>query len=114
MAIKAEQKILTPQEVRGAVHGLRRKLVQEGVPVARVLLFGSYARGKAHCDSDIDVAVVVPFHISACAQKKIHFIPWWAKQIHVKLEPHLLSEGDYKNTWLSLSAEVRRYGVPVK
>lgn len=31
---------------------------REGIPVARLMLYGSHARGTAHRDSDIDVCVV--------------------------------------------------------
>jgi len=114
MVVKAEQKILTPAEVRGAVRALRRKLETERLPVREVSIFGSYARGKAHRDSDVDVAIVFSSMLSSRAQKKIRHIPWWAKQIHVKLEPHILSARDLLNPWLSLPSEVRKHGIRVK
>jgi predicted nucleotidyltransferase len=35
------------------------KAVREKYPLTRALIFGSYARGTAHADSDIDVAIVL-------------------------------------------------------
>jgi len=35
-----------------------KALKQEGISVDRVILYGSYARGKTRPDSDIDVAVI--------------------------------------------------------
>jgi len=35
-----------------------RALKHEGISVDKVILYGSYAKGKARTDSDIDVAVV--------------------------------------------------------
>ncbi len=35
-------------------------MVKQNVPFSKVILYGSYARGSARDDSDIDVAVVMP------------------------------------------------------
>ena len=44
------------------VRRYRRKL-EEKVRVQRIILFGSYARGKVHDYSDIDLAIISPdFH----------------------------------------------------
>ena len=37
-----------------------KKLVTSTINDAQVYLYGSYSKGTAHADSDIDVAVVVP------------------------------------------------------
>ncbi len=37
-----------------------KTLKREGIAVDRVILYGSYAKGNARPDSDIDVAVVCP------------------------------------------------------
>lgn len=37
-----------------------KKLVSNTIDNAQVYLYGSYSKGTAHTDSDIDVAVVVP------------------------------------------------------
>lgn len=36
-----------------------KKRVQEREPNARVILYGSFARGEAHADSDIDLLILV-------------------------------------------------------
>lgn len=45
----------------------------------RVLLFGSYARGTATADSDVDLLVILPFEGKA-VQKSV--------EIRLKLRPH--------------------------
>ena len=47
------------QEVRRVVEAYARLVVDE-LPDSQIVLFGSYVRGEAHGDSDIDVAVIVP------------------------------------------------------
>jgi len=36
------------------------EIVKQHFPVTKIILYGSYAEGRARDDSDIDVAVVVP------------------------------------------------------
>jgi predicted nucleotidyltransferase len=51
---KGDTSILFPEE---SVSRLRQLLVEAANP-ARIILFGSYARGEASADSDIDIMVV--------------------------------------------------------
>jgi predicted nucleotidyltransferase len=111
--IKAERKKLTPGEVKSAIAKFRKKLAKEEIPVKMVFLFGSYAKNRAHIDSDIDVAIILPSGLDY-DREKIGEIFWWAKQINVKLEPHILSENDFNNRWFSLPAEIKKSGVEIK
>lgn len=40
--------------------GRYKMAIKDIIPNSRVFLFGSYSKGNARADSDIDVAVVVP------------------------------------------------------
>jgi len=111
MVIKTARKKLSKQDVNRMIILLRDKLKQEGVEFQKIILFGSYATGNAHIDSDIDVAVVLPFSISHNAREKVKDIAWWAKQINVKLEPHILSSNDLENRFFSLPSEIKKNGV---
>ncbi len=58
---------------------------------AKVYLYGSYSKGTAHQDSDIDVAVVVP-HVEG---NWFHIVPpLWTKARSVSslIEPVLMAE----------------------
>ena len=49
-----------PVGIREALSALRRRLEQHfGDRLLHMTLFGSYARGQAHADSDVDVLVVI-------------------------------------------------------
>lgn len=111
MVIKTTRKTLNKSEINRIITLFKNKLEQEDVTFQRIILFGSYATGNAHIDSDIDVAVVLPFSISNNAREKIKDIIWWAKQINVKLEPHILSPNDFENRFFSLPAEIKKSGV---
>ncbi|MCG2690405.1 nucleotidyltransferase domain-containing protein, partial [Candidatus Parcubacteria bacterium] len=108
MVIKAERKKINNKELKKIISLFKEKLRQEQVPFQKVMLFGSYANGKAHIDSDIDLAVILPSKAPSVLKKKINNITWWAKQINVKLEPHFLSVSDLKNNFFSLPAEINK------
>ena len=54
MAVK---KILT---IRKLVHGYKKKLQSFNVPISAIYLYGSYSKGSAKKDSDIDICIVSP------------------------------------------------------
>lgn len=114
MVRTAIQKKLTSAEVRSITYAFRRRLAKEGIPITRLILFGSYANGNADKDSDIDIAVIVPSHIVRGRQRKISTIPWIAKQTFVKLEPHVMSTKELGNRWLSLPHMIKQANMNVK
>jgi predicted nucleotidyltransferase len=69
----------TPEKVDLAV-----KTAIEVAHPSRIFLFGSWARGEATVDSDLDLAVLVP-------AERINEIPELRRQISRQLEPMRLS-----------------------
>lgn len=110
MVIKAQRKILNGAEIRKLTHAFYTTLLREKIPFEDLFLFGSYAQGRPGKDSDIDVAVVVPSIMSHTGRKKIAELSWIAKQVDVKLEPHVISVRDFNNEWLSFPAQIRKTG----
>lgn len=114
MVVKTERKILTHAHVGRLVKTFQKRLHEARIPVADLFIFGSYVSGRAHRDSDIDVAVVVPSRISVAKKKKLNELSWIAKQVHIKLEPHVLSTKDVRDRWMSFPSQVRKYGKRVQ
>lgn len=88
---------------------LRRRLpaLQENLPLKRVVLFGSYARGRHTVASDIDLLVVYagPSREDAFALVK--------RTLDVRgLEPHAYSEQEYERVKTTLERMVVG-GVPL-
>ncbi len=46
------------KNIINVVKKFRTVVETAGIPVEKMILFGSYAKGTAHSDSDIDIAVV--------------------------------------------------------
>jgi predicted nucleotidyltransferase len=69
----------TPEKVDLAV-----KTAIEVAHPSRVFLFGSWARGEATVDSDLDLAVIVP-------DERMNEIPELRRQISRQLEPMRMS-----------------------
>lgn len=86
---------------------------RSGTTVTSASLFGSYAKGTATDDSDIDVCVVSPqfgndYIDEMVGLRKI------ALTIDSRIEPVPLAPKDASDRLASLPVEVRKYGVPLK
>ena len=81
---------------------IRRRFVEE----PKVMMFGSYSKGYANPDSDIDVAVIVPtygdnkFEISKGLWRDV-------REVSFLIEPVLIAE----DRWSPLYDEVLRTGI---
>lgn len=86
--------------------------LDEVIRVDRLVLFGSYARGTPHRDSDIDVAIISrdftgrPFDDA----DRIMKTRW---DIDLRIEPHLFRPEDY-HLDNPLAAEVIEKGIPIR
>ena len=91
-----------------------KALKQEGIPVDRVILYGSYAKGKTRPDSDIDVAVISKNFGKDRVEEGMTLFRI-AGKIDPRLEPIPISSESYKNdTWIPLIYEIREKGIEVK
>lgn len=85
-------------------------LVSGKYSVEKIFLFGSNAKGTAHDDSDIDVAIVVKdyddfFDIQLDLMKLTRFID-------SRIEPHPFKLSDFNNTD-PLADEVLKHGIEI-
>ena len=86
-------------------------LEARGFVIVKVILYGSRASGKAHKDSDIDVAIVSPnFGKDRFAEGTQLFEI--ACEIDPRIEPVPISPESYENdTWVPLIYEIREKGI---
>jgi len=88
-------------------------LKREGIPVKRMILFGSHVSGKIRRNSDIDVCVVSPlFGKNRIEEGKLLYL--LAIQIDPLIEPISFSPEQYTHDMTSpLLDEIRKKGVRV-
>ena len=91
-----------------------KALRQEGITVDRVVLYGSYARGKTRPDSDIDVAVISKHFGKDRVEEGIALFRV-AGKIDPRLEPIPISSRSYQNdTWVPLIYEIKEKGIELE
>jgi predicted nucleotidyltransferase len=102
---------MVKREIIGIVKRFRKTLEIEGINIAKIILYGSYASGKFHKDSDIDVAIVSPdFGVDRFEEGvKLFQI---ACKIDPRIEPIPISLESYQNdTWIPLIYEIKNKGI---
>lgn len=78
--------------------------------VKKVFLFGSYARGTFHEDSDIDLAIIFDsLYDSFDMQVELMKM---RRKFDVRIEPHPFSESDF-NTSNPLAKEILKNGLEI-
>ena len=101
-------------EIRDIILKFVEALKQEGISVDRVILYGSYAKGKIQPDSDIDVAVVSKHFGRDRVEEGMNLFRI-AGKIDPRLEPIPISSESYeKDTWIPLIYEIKQKGIEVE
>jgi predicted nucleotidyltransferase len=91
-----------------------KALKQEGIPVDRVILYGSYARERTRPDSDIDVAVISRNFGKDRVEEGMTLFRI-AGKIDPRLEPIPISSDSYENdTWIPLIYEIKQKGIELE
>ncbi len=83
----------------------------QGIPVKAGVLFGSYATGKMHEWSDIDLLVVSPLFDKKYKRKDIDLLWHIAAEVDSRIEPIAVGEKQYRESRDSyILVEARRDG----
>lgn len=94
------------------VHKYVQLLKQKGINVSKVILFGSYAKGKETPDSDIDLAIVST-QFGKDNVKEMMFLRKIALKIDSHIEPIPFTPVDLKNPYSTLAQEILKYGIQI-
>ena len=87
-------------------------LKQKGVDVEKVILFGSYAKGTAKPESDIDVAIISS-QFGKNNLKEMMFLRRIALKIDSHLEPLPFSPKDMNDRYSTLAQEIIKHGIQI-
>jgi|SRR3989344_3590027 len=90
----------------------KRALLESGVPVDKLILFGSYAKKTARYDSDLDICVVSPKFGKKPFDEMIA-LGRIALKIDSLIEPHPFSPKDLANKYDPLASEIRKTGIKI-
>ncbi len=101
-----------PQKIISEVTEYKKLLQADNFPIVGVYVFGSYAKGNAREDSDIDVAVISPHFKSPWSAldylySKLPYGRGWV------IEPIGFNPADFSSKYSSLINEIKTYGVKV-
>ena len=86
--------------------------VCENYKIEAIILFGSYAKGTQHEDSDIDIAVVTDDFDNDILDEQLNLkkLRW---EIDLRIEPHLIRIEDYKEISTPFIQEIIDTGIKV-
>ena len=103
-----KRKTLTRDEALRLVRRYKEVISHRFAVKPKVMMFGSYSKGYANPDSDIDVAVIVPTYGNR--KLEISKLLWHdVDQVSFLIEPVLMAE----DRWSPLYDDVMRTGITV-
>lgn len=101
--------VIVPKAIENKALRFAKFVESRGVPIEKVIIFGSYAKKKAKRGSDIDLCLVSPkFGKDTIAE--LQFLLKQRRQIDSRIEPIPVSSKDYQKTATPLIFEVKKFG----
>lgn len=85
-------------------------LLKTEYDIQNAMLFGSFAKGTNHKDSDIDIAIVLR-HVNDIIDTQIEFMKR-RREIDLRIEPHPFNEIDFNRTD-PIVDEILKHGVAI-
>jgi len=100
-------------EVIVIINQFARSLIQDGIIIDKVILFGSYARNKARKDSDIDLCIISR-NFGADKMKEMAYLFRKAVRINSLIEPIPYSPEQFERfDYLPIIAEIKTNGIEI-
>ena len=100
-----------PEPVQKVIEDYIIKLSKQ-IPLQKVILFGSYAKGTTHKDSDIDLAVFSDYFKDLSRVDGIYFLLLNATDFDIDLEPQPFTMDEYAEP-VGLVQEILRTGIEI-
>ncbi len=109
-----DKKKYTTKEVKSNIKNYVSYLKKEhGLPINRVYLYGSYAKGKERDWSDVDVCIISPKFKEVDSLSYL-FDKLRRKDVRNLIEPIGFTPEDLKNKYSTLINEIKTTGVEIK
>ena len=95
------------------IQAYKKQLVQAGIPVEKLIVFGSQIRGTARDDSDIDLCVLSSQFPENDFDVQVQLLLIRTHDT-IEIEPHPMRPSDFSDQYNVLASEIQKYGVVVK
>ena len=99
-------------EAKKIVKEYADKLREKNYPFSAVYLFGSYAKGKSHKWSDIDVAVVSD-KLKRNRDKNENLLWHIRRDVDSMIEPHTFTVEDFEDDSDPMVSEIKKTGIKI-
>ncbi len=99
---------MVDESVVTAIKVYLRAVQKEGIPVKAGVLFGSYATGKEHEWSDIDLVVISPKFDEPRDRRDIDLLWYVAAKTDSRIEPIAVGEKQFAESRDSMIIEIAR------
>jgi predicted nucleotidyltransferase len=103
---------MVTEEIRGIVDEFARKLSENHIDYDSLILFGSYAKGNFHKDSDMDIAVISSQFGKNRLLERIKLMKISSK-VDSRIEPHPVSLIDWEEGWKQIVYEIKKTGIKI-
>ncbi|MEW6040523.1 MAG: nucleotidyltransferase domain-containing protein, partial [Elusimicrobiota bacterium] len=84
----------------------------QGFPISKIIIFGSYSKKTFGKESDIDICLVSP-KFGKDPVSELQFLLKQSRRIDDRIEPIPISAKDYQNSSTPLIFEIKKYGITV-
>ncbi|KKS32534.1 MAG: polymerase, beta-like protein region protein [Candidatus Amesbacteria bacterium GW2011_GWA2_42_12] len=88
------------------------ELTTAGIPVTKVYLYGSYAKGNAKSYSDIDICIISP-NLGKDLVDEMVKLRQISRRVDDRIEALPFGIDDIDNPYDPLAAEIRRFGTQI-
>ena len=106
----AQSAITIDAAVLESIAKFRAVLEAASIPIDKMLLFGSYAKGNARANSDIDVAVVSK-NFGYDDVEEMQTLYKLTHLADIRIEPYPLAPNDLSDSWSPIVEEIRAHGI---
>jgi predicted nucleotidyltransferase len=92
----------------GVIQDYLAAVRRSGIRVSRAILFGSYARGAAQPDSDVDILVIAPEFDDPYNKNRVDLLWTLRAQTDSRIEPIAVGERQWREDDTSVIIEMAR------
>lgn len=101
-----------PSEIINLIEEFIKSVVEDNIKIEKVILFGSYAKGTYHKDSDIDLAIISPDFKASEYIKNMSKLLLKATELGVDIQTLPFSIEEY-NEPIGIMEEILRTGLEI-